>query len=339
MDETNPAVPAPEAKKPFTRLTSSQKVTVFILIAAILLISAPFAFYMLKNSHQKGTILKDENVFQLPTTPSEPVAGPVDEPAGLAEDGSEEAAAAGTAADSVLEPEVAADPVGDVEIKEADLYIKKYRFSEDPETGTEFTAKIDIGNKGNADAKDFHWEWWPASSAAACDKKIDKLAVGDVKTVECDYTYGGWANYATKAVVDSENDVEESDENNNVATKQVIPIHETQEAAKPDIYISEYKFDHNPVKGQPFTVSITVYNQGDAPSGSFSWEWWSSSAVKVCDGEIDSLSAHGGKVVKCTHTYGGWANYPTKAVADSGNDIDESDESNNTYTRSVIPIH
>ncbi len=110
--------------------------------------------------------------------------------------------------------------------EKADLSISDYKFNHDPTQGEEFTVSFKIKNKGETDAEDFYWEWWPTvTGSRACHEKIDILKVGDSETVECDYTYGGWANYTTKAVVDSDADVDESDEGNNSYTKNVTPIH------------------------------------------------------------------------------------------------------------------
>ncbi len=111
--------------------------------------------------------------------------------------------------------------------------------------------------------------------------------------------------------------------------------------AKADLYISEYSFDHPPKQGEAFTFKIGIYNQGNKAAGGFWWEWWAtiSAPSYACRQRIDSLAAHGGRIVYCTYTYGGWANYTTKAVADTDNEVPESDEANNAYTQNVIPIH
>lgn len=110
--------------------------------------------------------------------------------------------------------------------EKADLSISDYEFDHDPKQGEEFTVSFKIKNKGETDAEDFYWEWWPTvTGSRACHEKIDLLKAGDSETVECDYTYGGWANYTTKAVVDSDTDVDESDEGNNSYTENVTPIH------------------------------------------------------------------------------------------------------------------
>ncbi|MFA5985931.1 MAG: CARDB domain-containing protein [Parcubacteria group bacterium] len=213
--------------------------------------------------------------------------------------------------------------------KYPDLYIEKYEFNEDPIMGEEFTVKVKIGNKGTANAEDFHWAWYATTNDKECEGKVDSLAVGETIKVECTYTYAGWSLYTTQVVVDSKSEIYESNESNNTATKQITPIHDT---AKADLYINEYKFNHPPKSGEAFTVSISIYNQGNAASGSFWWEWWPTSFGKACRVKVDNIVAHGGKTVTCTYTYASWSTYETKAVADADNDVAESNESNNEYS-------
>lgn len=223
----------------------------------------------------------------------------------------------------------------DAEEKEADLYVVSYSFSEEPKSGEEFTVRIKIGNKGNADAGNFHWEWWSSSNKKSCDGKVYGLASGKTQIVECEYIYESWSTYQTKAVIDSENEISESSEINNTATKQIIPIHDE----KPDLYISGYSFNHNPVQGEEFTVSITIKNKGDGDADEFWWEWWPTVHSYACREKINDLDPGESKTVKCDYTYGGWANYTTKAVVDTDHEVFESDESNNAYSKDIIPIH
>lgn len=110
---------------------------------------------------------------------------------------------------------------------------------------------------------------------------------------------------------------------------------------KPDLYVSEYSFNHSPKMGEAFTVKIGIYNKGNAASSGFWWEWWSTTnaSTYACRQRISSLPAKGGQIVYCTYTYGGWSTYTQKVVVDAASEIDESDEANNIYTKQVIPIH
>jgi len=313
MDENKtPDKKENEEKKSFSR---AQIVTISIAVVAILIVTAFFVYQLKKrNALDKNAGTNVENVAS-EATEEGATSSTVDEAAGT----------------GTTTPETATTAE-----KKADLYVAKYSFSENPKSGEEFTVSLKIGNKGTASTASFHWEWWPTSSGKACDGKVDGLSIGGTTTVSCNYTYASWSTYPTKAVVDSKGEVAELDENNNVATKQVVPIHDEEKA---DLYISDYSFNHPPKQGEAFTISISIYNKGDAAAGSFWWEWWPTSSGKACRAKIDSLAAHGGRVVTCPYTYGGWANYTTKAVADADDDVAESDEGNNVYAQNVVPIH
>lgn len=226
------------------------------------------------------------------------------------------------------------EPVVPAETKKADLYVKSYTLSENPKVGSEFTVTIVIGNKGQAASNESYWEWWSTSSKQICKKKVGAIAAGGSSTVQCDHTYSDWSDYTTKVVVDSQNDIDESDENNNVATKKVTPLH-----GKPDLYITEYDFNHDPKMGEEFKVEITIKNKGETDASDFKWEWWSTHASSSCDGKVDNLEAGASTTVSCKYTYPSWSTYTTKAVVDVDDDIDEANEGNNTSTKTVIPIH
>jgi len=107
-----------------------------------------------------------------------------------------------------------------------------------------------------------------------------------------------------------------------------------------DLYISEYSFDHPPKQGEAFTVRIGIYNQGNAKADAFWWEWWPTKYAHACRQRIsEGIAAHGGRIVYCPYTYGGWANYETKAVADVDGEVAESNEGNNTHIQNIVPIH
>ena len=125
-----------------------------------------------------------------------------------------------------------------------------------------------------------------------------------------------------------------------ISTPTVAPTSTPTLVPQADLYISEYSFDHPPKQGEAFTVRIGLYNKGNAKAGGFWWEWWPTKYASACRIRIDEgIVAHGGRIVTCPYTYGGWANYETKAVVDADNEVSESDETNNTYTQSVVPIH
>jgi subtilase family serine protease len=310
---------------------NSQKIIIAVLLVAVLFLTAALLGVLTRGTDEVDK--SDKSDFQT-SQEEKSVSQPISETSNDVSTNEENISAGSASSDSSSSDSSASDSSSTVQYP--DLYIVNYDFSEEPKSGEEFTVNIKIGNKGKANAKSFHWEWYPTASGKDCDGKVDSLAVGKTVTVGCKFTYSSWAVYTTKVVIDSQSEIYESNESNNTASKEVIPIHDQ---AKSDLYVSEYKFNHPPKEGEPFTISIDFYNKGDVATGSFWWEWWSTHSTRVCRAKIDNVGAHGGKVVTCTYTYNSWANYTTKAVADADNDISESDESNNVYTENVIPIH
>lgn len=105
-----------------------------------------------------------------------------------------------------------------------------------------------------------------------------------------------------------------------------------------DLKVSDYKLStdpENPTQGIEFTITFSIYNQGNKASGPFWWEWWPTKYSAACRYRIDNLVARGGRVVSCTYKYNGWSTYETKAVADSDNEVSESNETNNSIIRTI----
>lgn len=218
----------------------------------------------------------------------------------------------------------------------ADLYIHEYTLSkEDPMQNEEITVHIEIVNDGDFDTEEFHWEWWADTNELGCDGDVDWLDVGEKETVECEYTYDDYGDYETRVVIDSEGEVDESDEYNNVEERDI----EVAEEEYVDLRVTEYSFDPIPEKAVPFTVRIGITNDGNIAAEDFYWEWWGTYANYACREQVASVAPGSTKVVTCDYTYGGWSTYDTKAVVDADNDIEESNEDNNEYQEDVVPIH
>lgn len=217
-----------------------------------------------------------------------------------------------------------------------DLYVKSYEFDDDPEENEEVELEIVIANKGNEAAYDFHWEWWPDEDGKECGAEIDELGAGDSETVYCEYTYDSPDTVMSQVLVDPEDNVEESDEENNTYKKQVTP----EEEQIADLYVKDYSFSVTPEKNVPFDAIIIIENQGNVDAEDFWWEWWPTYASYACREEISVLEAGEEVEVRCEdYVYGGWSNYKTSAIVDVDDDVTESDETNNEQVEYVVPIH
>jgi hypothetical protein len=125
-------------------------------------------------------------------------------------------------------------------------------------------------------------------------------------------------------------------------TITVNPVGPPPPPAQPDLYISEYTLTPDPPHmAVPVHVRVGVYNQGNAAAGAFTVQWWATIAAPApaCTWPVASLAAHGGRILECDYTYGGWAPYTTRAVADSGNTVAESNEGNNTQDKTILVAH
>ena len=109
--------------------------------------------------------------------------------------------------------------------------------------------------------------------------------------------------------------------------------------ALPDLYVSEYTWSPVPPHmGFPFHVRVGIYNQGNAAAGAFTVQWWLSTTAPsaTCTWHVASMAAHGGRILECDYTPGGWNNaYPSRVIADSADTVNESNESNNAWSQAL----
>ena len=104
----------------------------------------------------------------------------------------------------------------------------------------------------------------------------------------------------------------------------------TVQAGQPDLTVESIVFvPAPPVQSQDNEVRITIKNIGNAPAGAFDWEWQPGTATPF-GGSLPGLDAGQSQVVTVTWNPASWyANLPTRARVDTGNAVDESDETNN----------
>jgi hypothetical protein len=108
----------------------------------------------------------------------------------------------------------------------------------------------------------------------------------------------------------------------------------------PDLYIQSITLNPNPpVQGQPVQVKVAVYNQGNAASGPYNVVWYAGSNFpnQACAWPVDGSNAHGGRVLSCNYPgYSSWyGSLTTRAIVDSGNSVNESNEGNNTLDMNI----
>ncbi|MHC1583789.1 MAG: S-layer protein domain-containing protein [Methanosarcinales archaeon] len=111
-----------------------------------------------------------------------------------------------------------------------DLFVSE--FSLDPSTPVQYdpvSVQIGLRNQGTARSDSFIVEWWAGENyrEPACKWKVKSLAAGEERILTCTYEgYPSWyERLTTTVVVDSSDEVVESDEENNInrATISVSP--------------------------------------------------------------------------------------------------------------------
>jgi len=131
-----------------------------------------------------------------------------------------------------------------------------------------------------------------------------------------------------------------------IKVKSPAPTATNTVAPKADLIINLLELTPStPTQGNSVAVKVQVYNQGNAAAGAFKVAWWPGEnyASPACEWDVPSLVALGGLVLNCTYGPPGYpspyASIVTKASADTGNAISESNESNNDakITISVNP--
>jgi hypothetical protein len=104
----------------------------------------------------------------------------------------------------------------------ADLRPVGMSVSPNPATqGEEVHVQVGVKNDGNVASGSFTVQWWSTHSKLGCGWTVSSLAPGESANKTCSYTYGGWANYDIKLVIDSGNAVAETNEDNNSMARKL----------------------------------------------------------------------------------------------------------------------
>ncbi len=209
--------------------------------------------------------------------------------------------------------------------------------TDDPRQGTPLHIVATLHNRGTKKADDFYWAW---RVCVADDCEYTRapgsftLDPGETITAQMEYLFAGWATYTTDAWIDSDEEVDESDETNNLY-QLVIPV---KAKGLPDLVVSAITFTPDPpVQGQNTTVQVSVQNQGTSITDSFDVEWWGgvNFGEPSCEWTVtDGLEQDETSNMICTFAYTSWyGNITSRAIADVGEVITEEDETNNSLDK------
>jgi hypothetical protein len=106
----------------------------------------------------------------------------------------------------------------------------------------------------------------------------------------------------------------------------------------PDLTVDSINFEpYPPIQGEETLVSIAIRNAGAGDAGGFSWEWQAGSEA-IFDGRLRGLRAGQTEVVTARWTPdGAYASLSTEARVDTDDEVEESNENNNTLA-AVIQV-
>jgi hypothetical protein len=221
-------------------------------------------------------------------------------------------------------------------IRLPDLVIQDITWSpKSPALGTDVTFTITITNQGKADAGYCH------VASYIDDKFRDTVMTNPFYSGETQTVAFTWkaelGAHAIKAIVDFNDTVTESDENNN---QKIISF---SAASAPDLIIQDITLTPaNPSAGESIVFTVTVKNQGNGAAGQFSVYFYINGFECNVQYNIDILYAGQTTtaIFTCTTSNGGYQNlsggplrpgtFIFKAVADGGNAVSESEETNNS---------
>jgi subtilase family serine protease len=209
--------------------------------------------------------------------------------------------------------------------------------------GQNVNVCVKIINNGNAPSNSFVVEWNPDAlglitpSLGTLVTQIDTIDPGEVLELPIDYIYEQHGNFRVVAKVDAFNNVEESNESNQLFVENVVV-----QPAPIDLVITSFVIEpDSPIRASKATAFITVKNNGPYPTDAF-FVRWKPTGVEAGGGPIAQvlgLNAAGqpddSVTVEIESTFFVAGPYTSYAEADTFDQIIESNENNNSATRSV----
>ncbi len=204
--------------------------------------------------------------------------------------------------------------------------------------GDDVHAIVTILNQGLTDAESFSVEWFhdaatPPGIGDHGDESwdIDSLEAFQLITVDGYISYDSPGQKEMYFVIDTDNNVTESDENNNISDVEIIDV------AYPDLEITAVTL--NPQTAQPgetVEVSVTVENLDDADAWAFDIDWFYDLDIPPQIGDqgdfswnIPQLSAQSNITLFAEISFDNIGDMNMFFIVDTDNNINESNEENN----------
>ena len=196
-----------------------------------------------------------------------------------------------------------------------------------------------VYNTGAADASAFAVCLY-AGDTLLETKTVDSLAAGADADVEFTWTPSATGNFTLKAVADSGNEVAEADETNNELTKEVEVL------LPADLTVTGITVPEKPEKiiaGSLVPVTVILLNNGPGEAKTFTVALYAGSIKGKKAGPeepvgtvtVELLPAGASTAIELTWTPAEAEKYLLRAVADAGDAVKETNETNNELTIEV----
>ncbi|MFC1961583.1 CARDB domain-containing protein [Chloroflexota bacterium] len=199
---------------------------------------------------------------------------------------------------------------------------------ESASVGKQVTFTVKVKNQGNARARPSRIFFY-IDSASRGSQEIPGLDPG--ATAARTFTWiTSDGSHTVDAVADGLNHVQESDESNNSQTKDYFTL-------APDLVISSItQSPTSPSEGEEVTITVRIKNQGSGNSYPFHFACYLND-VDLDSGYVGAMNA-GATVTKTFTWEAATGVHSFLAIADSGEEVAESDETNNTQTLSLSSL-
>ncbi|RZT27874.1 F5/8 type C domain-containing protein [Kribbella sp. VKM Ac-2569] len=202
-----------------------------------------------------------------------------------------------------------------------------------PSESTPITLSATVKNNGSAPG--------PASSlnfllggSVAGTASVQDLAAGASTTVTANAGTHAQGNYTVAAVADPSNAVvEQSDTNNTLQAATQLTI---AQAPGPDLQVTGITTNPaNPAPGMQVSFTVAVNNRGASASTASTTKLVA--GTTTLNGSTASIAAGATANVAISGTWTATNGGATvTATADAGNTVDETNETNNTFTKSIV---
>lgn len=218
-----------------------------------------------------------------------------------------------------------------------------------PTQGQQATVNITVKNLGNTPAGNFMVELNPDSlflftpGPQTISKQVYGLAAGASTTVSFPYTYPVYGNVRLLGMVDSFNNIAESNQYGPAENNNLKILNVTVQPAPIDLIITGFDISPaSPVRGVEATATITVKNNGPWPANDFAVQWLLSNTDAFGPlAFINGLNPGESRTVTLKGTYYLTDTYTSRAIVDVFNTVVEPGpgaEANNTLDKTVTVV-